>query len=236
MTDIILSNGVRGNLLSLQNTARLLEQTQERLATGLKVNSALDDPTAFFTSASLSNRAADLNRLLDSVSLGVQAIQAADIGIKGVTDLLETAQASVRQALQAPGPAAPTLAATVTGSQNLGIDVASTVTGDVALANDAAVLAVTGILTIAGPGGTANLDFDSAALDTSAELTAALTAASTATGLTIALNGSNQITVTAADNTTSFTTQRVAPRPGLAVQPLVLPRAPLPRQMLQLMR
>jgi len=214
MTDIILSSGVRGNLLSLQNTAKLLERTQERLATGLKVNSALDDPTAFFTSASLNNRAADLTRLLDSISLGVQTLEAADVGIKGITDLLETAQASARQALQAPGPATPAIAATIVGSVDLGVDVAAIITGDVDLSGDAAVAAATGTLTIAVAGGaTANIDFG--ALTTNAGLDTALAAAATTTGLTIAVNGvSGFIDITAGDNTTSFTTSGTASGAG----------------------
>ena len=104
MADITLSSAVRNNLLSLQNTADLLGKTQERLATGLKVNSALDDPTAFFTAASLESRSGDLNRLLDSVGLGVQTVRAADTGIKAITDLVESAEAAARQALQASGP------------------------------------------------------------------------------------------------------------------------------------
>ena len=103
MAEITLSSAVRNNLLSLQNTAALLGKTQERLATGLKVNSALDDPTAFFTASSLSSRAGDLNRLLDSVANGIQTIKAADAGISALTDLVESAQASARQALQTTG-------------------------------------------------------------------------------------------------------------------------------------
>ena len=64
-SNITLSAGVRQNLLSLQNTATLSALTQNRLATGKKVNSALDNPTNFFTSQSLSNRASDLNSLLE---------------------------------------------------------------------------------------------------------------------------------------------------------------------------
>ena len=100
MAETILSSSVRSNLLSLQNTADLLGKTQERLATGLKVSSALDDPSAFFTASSLNNRAGDLNRLLDSVGLAVQTLEAADAGISAITNLVEGAQASARQALQ----------------------------------------------------------------------------------------------------------------------------------------
>jgi len=100
MAEIVLSAAVRNNLLSLQNTAELLAQTQVRLATGLKVNSALDDPNAFFTATSLDNRAGDLSRLLDTVDLAVQTIRAADEGISALTNLVETGQALARQALQ----------------------------------------------------------------------------------------------------------------------------------------
>ncbi|MCB1435732.1 MAG: hypothetical protein KDJ46_01025 [Rhodobiaceae bacterium] len=100
MSEITLSSAVRNNLLSLQSTANSLASTQERLATGLKVNSALDDPTSFFTAASLNSRAGDLNRLLDSVGLAVQTLQAADDGISAITKLVENAQATARQAQQ----------------------------------------------------------------------------------------------------------------------------------------
>ncbi|VAW11456.1 Flagellar cap protein FliD [hydrothermal vent metagenome] len=101
MAEIILSAPVRNNLLSLQNTAILSATTQKRLATGLKVNSALDDPTAFFTAASLNNRAGDLNRLLDSAGLAVKTLEAADNALGAITKLVETAQATARQALEA---------------------------------------------------------------------------------------------------------------------------------------
>ena len=99
MADIVLSAAVRGNLLALQNSAKLLGVTQERLATGLKVNSALDDPTAFFTSASLESRAGDLNRLLDAVDLSVQTLKAADDGISSILHLVDAATATVRPSL-----------------------------------------------------------------------------------------------------------------------------------------
>ncbi len=128
MAEVILSGAVRNNLLSLQNTASLLENTQSRLATGLAVNSALDDPAAFFTASSLSSRAGDLSRLLDDVGLAVQTLEAADTGLSAITDLVEAAQASARNALQAP--AATATAATTTGTGiSLSADAAATVTG-----------------------------------------------------------------------------------------------------------
>jgi hypothetical protein len=103
MSDITLSSAVRSNLLSLQGTADLMAKTQERLSTGLKVNSALDNPTNFFTASSLNSRAGDLGRLLDGVANATQTLEAADNGISAITDLVESAQASARQALQARG-------------------------------------------------------------------------------------------------------------------------------------
>ena len=97
-SDITLSAGVRSNLLSLQKTADMMSTTQNRLATGKKVNSALDNPTNFFTSESLGARANDLSNLLDGISNSIKTIEAADNGISAITDLVESAQATVRQA------------------------------------------------------------------------------------------------------------------------------------------
>ena len=101
MSDITLSAGVRQNLLSLQNTADLMSTTQNRLATGKKVNSALDNPTNFFTSESLSSRANDLGNLLDGISNTIKTIESADNGISAITKLVESAQSTVRQAQSA---------------------------------------------------------------------------------------------------------------------------------------
>src|SRR5712691_1612354 len=97
MSDIILSSGVRSNLVSLQQTASLIAQTQTRLATGKRVNSALDNPINFFTASSLNNRASDLGNLLDSVSNAVQTLQAADNGITSLTKLVQSAQSLAQQ-------------------------------------------------------------------------------------------------------------------------------------------
>src|SRR6218665_1285129 len=100
MSDISLSKAVRSNLLSLQNTSTLMAKTQERLATGNKVNSALDNPTNFFTASSLNSRAGDLNQLMDGMANGIQTLQAADNGLKAITKTLESMQSTLRQARQ----------------------------------------------------------------------------------------------------------------------------------------
>src|ERR1700760_379596 len=100
MSDIVLSASVRQNLLSLQSTADLLATTQNRLATGKKVNSALDNPTNYFTAASLDNRASDINNLLDGIGNGVQVLQAANTGITSLQKLVDSAKSIANQALQ----------------------------------------------------------------------------------------------------------------------------------------
>ena len=102
MSSIVLSASVRQNLLSLQSTASLLATTQNDLATGNKVNSALDNPTSFFTAASLNNRASDINNLLDSIGNGVQVLQAANTGITSLQSLVASAQSVANQVLQTP--------------------------------------------------------------------------------------------------------------------------------------
>ena len=74
INDITLTSSMRNNLLSLKNTSALLDRTQERLSTGKKVNSALDNPSSYFTAQSLNARASDLNNLLDSMGQAVQTI------------------------------------------------------------------------------------------------------------------------------------------------------------------
>jgi len=97
---IVLSASVRQNLLSLQSTADLLATTQNRLSTGKKVNTALDNPTNFFTAASLDSRASDISNLLDGISNGVQVLQAANTGITSLQKLVDTAKSIANQALQ----------------------------------------------------------------------------------------------------------------------------------------
>ena len=100
MSGIVLSASVRQNLLSLQSTADLLATTQNRLSTGKKVNTALDNPTNYFTAASLDARAGDINSLLDGIGNGVQVLQAANVGITSLQKLVDSAKSVANQALQ----------------------------------------------------------------------------------------------------------------------------------------
>ena len=89
MADISLTASMRSNLLSLQQTQDLMDQTQERLSTGKKVNSAIDNPSSYYTAQSLTNRASDLSSLLDSMGQGIQTIQAANEAIESITSFAE---------------------------------------------------------------------------------------------------------------------------------------------------
>ena len=98
MSDISLTASMRTNLLSLQDTQSLMDRTQERLSTGLKVNSAIDNASSYYTAQSLNNRASDLNSLLDSMGQGIQTIKAANEGIEAITKFVEQAKASANSA------------------------------------------------------------------------------------------------------------------------------------------
>jgi flagellin len=100
MSGIVLSAGVRSNLLQLQQTSDLITSTQTRLATGKRVNSALDNPNNYFTAQGLDNRANDLSNLLDSQSTAINTINAANNGISAITKLVQSAQSLVSQAKQ----------------------------------------------------------------------------------------------------------------------------------------
>src|ERR1039457_1158366 len=124
MSGIVLSSSVRQNLLSLQSTADLLSTTQNRLSTGNKVNSALDNPTNFFTAQGLDNRANDISNLLDGIGNGVQVLQAANTGLTSLQKLVDTAKSIASQVLQT----------------TVGYSVKSSSTSSIALAGTAADL------------------------------------------------------------------------------------------------
>jgi flagellin-like hook-associated protein FlgL len=96
--DIVLSAALRNNLLSLQSTQRNIDTTQLRLATGLKVNSALDNPQNFFTAKALNNRASDLTRLLDGISQSIRTIEQANTGVETLSQLLDQADSIAQEA------------------------------------------------------------------------------------------------------------------------------------------
>lgn len=99
--DITLTSAMRSNLVSLQSTESLLGRTQERLSSGKKVNSALDNPTNFFAARAATQRAGLLDGLKDNIGEAIQTVKAADAGVTAINSLLESIRAVVTQARSA---------------------------------------------------------------------------------------------------------------------------------------
>ncbi|MEM6781705.1 MAG: LamG-like jellyroll fold domain-containing protein, partial [Pseudomonadota bacterium] len=95
VSENILGSTLRNNLLAITRTQRGLDVATLRLATGLKVNSAIDNPQNFFTAQSLDNRAFDLIRLLDKIDLSTKTIEEAIHGTEALSQLLDQADAVV---------------------------------------------------------------------------------------------------------------------------------------------
>ncbi len=192
---IVLSSSVRQNLLSLQSTADLLATTQSRLSTGKKVNTALDNPTNFFTAQSLDGRASDISNLLDGIGNGVQVLQAANTGITSLSKLVDTAKSIANQALQTTVgySTKSNVSATISGATALDLRGTTTFTSATASSNvvtngtAGGTTAITGAITLGGT---------SASLVGIAAADGAGTAASLAAGLTL-LGTSSATTVKA---------------------------------------
>src|SRR3954453_11353957 len=130
MSDVILSAGVRSTLLSLQGTASLTSAIQTRLATGKRVNSAIENPRSYFTALSLDSRAGDLSSLLDGITQAQQTVRTVTQGISALTKIVQTAKSIAQQARIAPLPQAG-YDAIVLGGGNIGGEATGPVTGNV---------------------------------------------------------------------------------------------------------
>src|SRR3977135_4122560 len=142
MSGIVLSASVRQNLLSLQSTRDFLAATQNRLATGKKVHTALDNPTNYFTAQGLDNRANDISNLLDGIGNGVQVLQAANTGITSLQSLVDTAKSIANQVLQTT--VGYTAKSTATSAIASGGTAANLVDGVTIKATDVLAIASTG--------------------------------------------------------------------------------------------
>jgi flagellin-like hook-associated protein FlgL len=224
MSCIVLSTSVRQNLLSLQSTASLLATTQNDLATGNAVNSALDNPTNYFTAQSLNNRASDINNLLDQIGNGVQVLQAANTGITSLQSLVSNAESIANQVLQAPtgySTKSTVTAAVITGATAdnlLGPSTAATYTATTAAA-DSKTGATTSAATLLSGGttavdglGTAITDGSSLIVDgqTISFSSSAATTAPSASGGTVSTNGTVQDVLNAIDAITGGTSSVTA--------------------------
>jgi flagellin-like hook-associated protein FlgL len=167
MSGIVLSASVRQNLLSLQSTAQLLATTQNDLATGKKVNSALDNPTNFFTAQGLDNRASDISNLLDGIGNGVQVLQAANTGITSLQSLVDSAKSIANQVLQSAvgySTKSTVTSAALTGATatNLLASGSAAVTGTAVNNDNTTPAAITGSTLLSGTSGSSSNDLASA--------------------------------------------------------------------------
>jgi flagellin len=96
---ITLTSGMRKNLFSLQNTEKLLQTTQTRLATGLRVQKAVDDPINYFTALEHRQRADDLSTRKDEMSESIQLVNAANDGVESINALIASAKSLAQSAL-----------------------------------------------------------------------------------------------------------------------------------------
>jgi flagellin len=207
MSDVTLSAGIRQNLLSLQRTSADLTTTQEALATGKSVNSAADNPSAYFTSQNLTNSANSLSSLLDQIGQGLQTIDAANNGLTGITSLLQQALSTVQQAQSDSW----TTAATTTGTASLGGTAATTASVNLA----GFVGGTTTGSTTATVGATNTLTIDVGATSYNVALTSSETMAQVATAIngtsglsaavTATTDGSGHLVLTALSGTNAFT-------------------------------
>ena len=191
MSDLVLSASVRQNLLSLQSTADLLSTTQNRLATGKKVNTALDNPTNFFTAQSLDNRASDINNLLDGIGNGVQVLQAANTGITSLQKLVDTAKSIANQVLQS----------SVGYSAKSSVSSTAAVGGTAANLVDGTTIKSGDVLAIAASAGQPAFTVTFGASESLAQLNTSLAASN----LTASLDNSNKLVITTTNDAASST-------------------------------
>jgi flagellin-like hook-associated protein FlgL len=191
MAGVVLSASVRQNLLSLQSTADLLATTQGRLSTGKKVNTALDNPTNFFTAQGLDNRAHDISNLLDGIGNGVQVLQAANTGITSLQKLVDTAKSIANQVLQTT--VGYSTKSTVSSAAALGGNAANLVDGVTIKSGDVLAIAATG-------GGTAT-SITFGANESLAQLNTTLAA----NNLSASLDNANKLVITTTNDAASST-------------------------------
>ena len=224
MSGVTLTAATRQNLLSLQDTASLTATTQNRLSTGLKVSSALDNPVSFFTSQSLSQRSGDLGNLLDGISNGIQAIQAANQGITSIQKLVDQAKSVANQALSTQittTGTAKTAYTAPTGATTLNLFVNGVATTAGLTSTGTIDDAIASLNTAVGAGSfSKSTDGTKIVMNASADVEFKTSADQTALGFTGGTNASGVTydTTTAASQSTDLTVSGVSARATLATQ------------------
>jgi len=198
ISDISLTTGMRSNLLSLQATVSLLDRTQERLSTGKKVNTAMDNPVSFFAAQSLTSRASVIDGLKDAMGQAVQTIEAADKGITAITTMIEQAKGIAQSAQSASSIYDKVTLNNVSGGTASSMTL--TITADLTAG---AIITVGGVGFTAITTGTATAtQFDaSGSADQKVESLRAKIAATTSLSLYTATTSAGKITFTKVDAT-----------------------------------
>jgi flagellin len=221
MSGIVLSAATRSSLLSAQDTASLLATTQNRLSTGKQVNSALDNPTNFFTASGLDARAGDLSSLLDGISNGVQTIQAASTGITNIQKLVDSAKSTANQALST------TITTTGTGGTYVAPTAAQTVAFTVNGVSKSAALAtgatldttIAALNTAAGSNAfTKNSDGDGVSINATGKLEISATGTLATLGLTAGTDSTSSSYYDESANASELTVNGLETRANLASQ------------------
>jgi flagellin-like hook-associated protein FlgL len=188
INDVSLTSGMRSNLLALQNTVDLLDRTQSRLATGKKVNTAIDNPVSFFAAQSLTSRASIIDGLKDAMGQAVQTITAADKGITAISAMIEQAKGLAQSALSAAPATTPdevtgTAVATVTSYANATLTLT---TGGLTTTGQTIVIGTTTFAVNTDAGGATS--FDGSATDLAAKIDALTGYTASATGEVITIS------------------------------------------------
>jgi len=192
--NVSLSQGVLSNLLALQQTTNQINTVQNQLATGKKVNTALDNPTNFFLAAGFQTSINNLNTVLDKITIGQRTLDAANTGISDLTTLLNSAQGTLAQAL-ASAPTAAVVTGTTTSISG------STITATTLLSSFG--FAATDVITVSD--GTANsTSFTTAANTTVQSLLNAINGSAT-DKVRAEVNGDGRLLLEAAGATYSIT-------------------------------
>jgi flagellin len=131
---VSLSAGVRASVLALHRTADEIAQAQLRLATGLRVNSAMDNPAAFFTASTLKSKASALAAVYDGIGNAKQVLEAASNGIEAVQSLVASARGLANEALASTSTVVK-ITGTVAGLTG-GVVLSNFETGDTITVND----------------------------------------------------------------------------------------------------
>jgi flagellin len=218
MSGIVLSAAVRQNLLSLQSTADLLATTQNRLASGKKVNSALDNPTNYFTAQGLDNRASDINNLLDAIGNGVQVLQAANTGLTSLQKLVDTAKSIANQVLQTTTGYTQKSSATSLAPTGAGVLATPGTAADLTNAGTNSLNGKTFIFTPAtGAATTITIGTAAGSVNSITALNAALTTANLGLTASLASNGSITLTSTNDNASQTLTTGTTAAANNIAI-------------------